>query len=107
MSSQPIVWIFRGSYVDGDPRYHKQKFKTNDQRDQVVLWAEKENRNLIRAYRAGVPVPKPLQQKENVLFLRFLGENGWPSPQLREIEIKKGSQKWSTLYLQTLVAVRR
>mmetsp|Transcript_22639 Transcript_22639/g.40837 ORF Transcript_22639/g.40837 Transcript_22639/m.40837 type:complete len:346 (+) Transcript_22639:1-1038(+) len=97
----------RGTYVDGDPRYHKQKFKTNDQRDQVVLWTEKEYRNLIRAYRAGVPVPKPLYRKENILFLRFLGENGWPSPQIKEIDMKKGSKKWTTLYAQTLVAVRR
>ncbi|KAL9191385.1 hypothetical protein ACHAXT_001091 [Thalassiosira profunda] len=97
----------RGSYVDGDPRYHKQKFKTNDQREQVVLWAEKENRNLLRARRAGVACPKPLQQKENILFMRFLGEGGWPSPQLREIDIKKGSAKWTTLYCQTLVAIRR
>eukprot|EP00571_Detonula_confervacea_P002864 CAMPEP_0172328906 /NCGR_PEP_ID=MMETSP1058-20130122/60598_1 /TAXON_ID=83371 /ORGANISM="Detonula confervacea, Strain CCMP 353" /LENGTH=983 /DNA_ID=CAMNT_0013046043 /DNA_START=66 /DNA_END=3017 /DNA_ORIENTATION=+ len=97
----------RGTYVDGDPRYHKQKFKTNDQRDQVVLWAEKERRNLVRAHRAGIAVPKPLYQKENVLFMRFLGENGWPSPQLKEIDMKKGSKKWTTLYCQTLVAVRR
>ena len=72
----------RGAYVDGDPRYHKQKFKTNDQREQVVLWTEKEYRNLIRADRSGVAVPKPLMQKENILFMRFLGEDGWPSPQV-------------------------
>jgi RIO kinase 1 len=93
--------------VDGDPRYHKQKFKTNDQRDQVVLWTEKEYRNLVRAYRAGVAVPKPLYRKENVLFLRFLGKDGWPSPQLKEVDIKKGSKKWTTSYAQTLVAVGR
>mmetsp|Transcript_15239 Transcript_15239/g.27681 ORF Transcript_15239/g.27681 Transcript_15239/m.27681 type:complete len:992 (-) Transcript_15239:185-3160(-) len=97
----------RGSYVDGDPRYHKQKFKTNDQRDQVVLWTEKELRNLVRAHRAGLAVPKPLYQKENILFMRFLGDNGWPSPQLKEIDIKKGSEKWTTFYGQTLVAIRR
>ena len=97
----------RGAYIDGDPRYHKSKFKNNDQRDQVVLWAEKERRNLVRVSRDGVPVPKPLYQKENVLFLRFLGENGCPSPQLKEIDVKKGSKKWTTFYCQTLVAVRR
>ena len=97
----------RGAYVDGDPRYHKQKFKNNDQREQVVLWAEKEYRNLIRANRAGVAVPKPLSRKENILFMRFLGHDGWPSPQLKEIDIKKGSERWTTLYCQTLVAIRR
>eukprot|EP00956_Cyclotella_meneghiniana_P002352 scaffold2638_cov66-Cyclotella_meneghiniana.AAC.7 len=97
----------RGSYVDGDPRFHKQKFKTNDQREQLYLWTEKEYRNLLRAYRGGVKVPMVLKQKENVLFMRFLGENGWPSPQLREIEIKKGSEKWTALYCQTIAAIRR
>ena len=100
---------FRGrrSYVDGDPRYHSTKFKNVDPRKQVELWTEKEYRNLIRANKAGVPVPTPLMQKENVLFMRFLGEDGWPSPQLREVEMKKGSKRWTTLYLQVMVAVRR
>jgi len=97
----------RRDYVDGDPRYVKQKFKTNDAREQVVLWTEKEYRNLLRAWRGGISVPAPLYQKENILFMRFLGDDGWPSPQLREIELKKGSDRWTTLYCQTLVAVRR
>ena len=37
----------RGCYVDGDNRYHKQKFKTIDKRKQVELWCEKEYRNLM------------------------------------------------------------
>lgn len=100
---------FRGrrSYIDGDSRYHKTNFKNIDPRKQVELWAEKEFRNLMRANKAGVPVPTPLLQRENVLFMRFLGEEGWPSPQLREVEIKKGSSKWTAIYLQTMVAVRR
>ena len=93
--------------MDGDPRFHKQKFMTNNQREQVQLWTEKEYRNLLRAYRGGVKVPMVLKQKENVLFMRFLGENGWPSPQLREVEIKKGSEKWTVLYCQTIAAIRR
>ena len=39
--------------------------------------------------------------------MRFLGEEGWPSPQLREVDIKKGSKKWTALYGQVMVAVRR
>jgi len=97
----------RRNYVDGDPRYHSIKFRNTDPRRQVELWAEKEHRNLIRANRAGVPVPTPLMQEENVLFMRFLGEDGWPSPQLREVDIKKGSKKWTALYGQVMVAVRR
>jgi len=97
----------RGSYVDGDNRYHKQKFKTIDKRKQVELWCKKEYRNLIRASRAGVAVPTPIECKENILFMRFLGDGFWPCPQLREVEIKNGSSKWTTLYCQTMVSVRK
>lgn len=97
----------RSAYVDDDPRYHGSKFRNIDKRQQVEVWAEKEYRNLLRASRAGVAVPTPIMQKENVLFMRFLGEGGWPAPQLREIGIKKQSRKWIVLYIQVLVAIRR
>lgn len=97
----------RGAYIDGDPRYYGKKFRNIDKREQVELWTEKEYRNLIRANKAGVPVPTPLMRKENVLFMRFLGEDGWPSPQIREVELKKSSKKWTGLYTQTIVAIRR
>jgi RIO1 family len=45
-------------------------------------------------------------QKDNVLFLRFLGDEGWPAPQLRELDIKKGSKKWTALYEQTMEALQ-
>jgi hypothetical protein len=62
----------RGSYIDNDPRYHGQKFRNVDNREQVELWAEKEYRNLLRANRAGVFVPTPLLQvSQNDLLLMF------------------------------------
>ncbi len=97
----------RGSYVEGDPRYGDGKFKNTNSREQLEMWAEKEYRNLLRANRSGVPVPTPLIQKENVVFMRFLGEDGWPVPQLKELNIRKGRDKWTTLYSQIMVAVRR
>lgn len=98
----------RGQYVTNDPRYGDGKdFRHASSRQQVEQWTEKEHRNLVRAYRAHVPVPKPLWQKENVLFLRFLGADGWPSPQLRELSIKKGSKKWTAFYDQTMEAIQK
>jgi hypothetical protein len=96
----------RGDYVDGDPRY-RSSFRDAGSRQQLEIWAEKEFRNLIRAYRAGVPVPRPLLCKENVLFMRFLGFEGWPAPQLRELSLKRGSSRWTTLYEQVIEALRR
>jgi len=97
----------RSAYVDDDPRYYGNKFRNANKRQQVELWTEKEYRNLLRASRAGVAVPTPIMQKENVLFMRFLGEAGWPAAQLREVELNKGSKKWTALYIQCLVAIRR
>jgi serine/threonine-protein kinase RIO1 len=96
----------RGQYVDGDPRYDARDFSHSSGRVKLEIWAEKEYRNLIRAHRAGIPVPKPLHQKENVLFMRFLGQEGWPSPQLRELKMKKGSKKWTALYEQCMSAIQ-
>jgi serine/threonine-protein kinase RIO1 len=97
----------RGEYVDGDPRYYRKSFHSYDKREQVELWAEKEYRNLSRAYQAGVPCPRPLLQKQNILFMQFLGGNdGWPCPQLREVTMSSNT-KWTHLYCQCMVAVRR
>ena len=96
----------RGSYVDGDPRYGTIAFGKTSARQQLELWTEKEYRNLVRANRAGVPVATPLQYKENILFMRFLGQDGWPAPQLREIDLRKGSKRWTTLYEQVLHSMR-
>lgn len=97
----------RGDYVDGDPRYGKTAFRSLSSREQLKVWAEKEYRNLIRASRVGVPVPTPLSQQENIVFMRFLGTDGWPSPQLRDLELRRGSSRWNTLYSQVLNSIVR
>jgi serine/threonine-protein kinase RIO1 len=96
----------RGDYVDGDPRYARANFRKVSVREQLELWAEKEFRNLVRANRSGVPVATPLRYKENILFMTFLGEGGWPAPQLREIDLRKGSKRWTTLYNQVMESIR-
>ena len=97
----------RGYYVDGDPRYGNNSFRNLNSNDQLELWAEKEFRNLTRASRAGVPVPIPLHHKENIVFMRFLGEDGWPAPQLRELNLQHGSQRWYTLFSQVMEAIKQ
>lgn len=101
----------RGEYVDGDSRYFGQKFKSLDKRAQLELWTEKEFRNLMRAHASGVPTPRPIAYRENILFMSFLGDEGWPAPQLKEISssnnIKKGSKRWKYIYCEVMVAIRR
>eukprot|EP00934_Nitzschia_sp_Nitz4_P001732 Nitzschia sp. Nitz4//scaffold30_size153850//41876//44817//NITZ4_002768-RA/size153850-augustus-gene-0.51-mRNA-1//1//CDS//3329547232//1732//frame0 len=97
----------RADYVDGDPRYPGKMFRKASEREQLNMWAEKEYRNLMRANKAGVPVPTPLHYKDNIIFMRFLGNDRWPAPQIRELGIRKGSGKWDILYTQVMEAVRR
>eukprot|EP00535_Pseudo-nitzschia_heimii_P000577 CAMPEP_0197176780 /NCGR_PEP_ID=MMETSP1423-20130617/2589_1 /TAXON_ID=476441 /ORGANISM="Pseudo-nitzschia heimii, Strain UNC1101" /LENGTH=761 /DNA_ID=CAMNT_0042626201 /DNA_START=55 /DNA_END=2337 /DNA_ORIENTATION=- len=97
----------RGQYVDGDPRYAGRPFRSFTERDQLEVWTEKEYRNLVRAYRADIPVPNPISYNDNIIFMRFLGEDGWPAPQIREINIRKASSKWTTLYEQVMESVKR
>jgi hypothetical protein len=93
----------------GDPRYYPRSSRSNISctHEELIHRAEREYRNLIRASRAHVPVASPLLQKENFVFMRFMGEGGWPAPQLKEVELRKGSKAWCLLYSQIMVAVRR
>lgn len=44
----------------------------------VRLWAEKEMRNLRRLQTAGIKCPDPLEVRENVLVMTFVGSpEGW------------------------------
>lgn len=44
----------------------------------VRLWAEKEMRNLRRLVTAGIPCPEPVEVRENVLVMGFIGDkDGW------------------------------
>lgn len=49
----------------------------------VRLWAEKEMRNLVRMYSAGLPVPQPILLRSHVLLMSFIGKDGWPAPKLK------------------------
>lgn len=44
----------------------------------VRVWAEKEMRNLKRLRTAGIRCPEPIEVRENVLVMSFVGDkDGW------------------------------
>ncbi len=69
-------------YIFGDKRFDLRRLS---KKDLINIWAEKEFRNLQRAYEAGVNVPKPIVHFRNILIMEFLGEDEIPSPSLFEI----------------------
>lgn len=49
----------------------------------VRVWAEKEMRNLKRLRTAGICCPEPIEVRENVLVMTFVGDKeGWLVPPL-------------------------
>jgi len=79
--------IFKGlqTYIIGDPRFTKIK---RDQRSFVYAWAKKEYKNLIRAEKAKVSVPKPIACLKDVVVMEFIGKDSIPYKLLKEVEIE-------------------
>ena len=70
-------------YLLADPRFSKVK---RSKRQLIFAWCSKEFRNLKICEEAGVPAPKPIAFKDNVLLMEFLGdENGTPDPTLQQV----------------------
>ncbi|NHJ38544.1 MAG: serine protein kinase RIO [Asgard group archaeon] len=80
--------IFKGLqiYILGDPRFAKIK---RDQRSFVYAWAKKEFKNLSRAIKAGVNVPKPIFNVKDVVVMEFIGKKGLPYRIMKEEKIRK------------------
>ncbi|KAL3997972.1 RIO1 family protein [Acanthocheilonema viteae] len=81
-----LIFRDRDRYVSGEFRYRHGYCKRNP-RKMITVWAEKEMRNLSRMYSAGLPVPKPVIVKQNVLVMDFIGINGWPTVLLRDAQL--------------------
>ncbi len=74
-------------YILGDPRFIGIK---QSRKDIILAWTKKEFKNLKRAEEAGVRVPKPYITKRNILLMEFIGNDGIPMPQLKEVKLTHG-----------------
>ena len=88
-------------YIEGDPRFAHVR---RDTRSLVYAWAQKEFKNLQRAYDVGIRVPRPIDVKNNVLIMEFVGEDGVSAPLLREITLQNPRKVYQRLlsYLEKL-----
>ena len=69
-------------YLFGDKRFDLRRIS---KKEIVFIWTEKEYRNLLRAYEAGVRVPRPITHFRNVILMEFIGENEKAAPTLADI----------------------
>ena len=81
-------------YIVGDPRF---KVVRRDTRSLIYLWAQKEFKNLQKAYESGVRVPKPIHVEKNVLVMEFIGEGDLPAPTLKEKPPENPSRMYKVL----------
>jgi len=70
-------------YLIGDPRFRKVK---SNGYEIIRLFAQKEFKNLAAAEEAGVPAPKPINCKNNVLVMSFLGMGGVPFARMADVK---------------------
>ena len=59
-------------YIKYDPEFMSIK---KQRRKVVFTWAQREFRNLIKARKMGIRVPKPINVLNNVLVMEFIGED--------------------------------
>ncbi len=82
-------------YISGDERF---RGVGKNRRRTIHLWAQKEFRNLERMHSKGIPVPKPIACRKNIIVMEFIGTDGSPAPHLRSVEIEEPSELFNALY---------
>ncbi|TFG19901.1 MAG: serine protein kinase RIO [Promethearchaeota archaeon] len=71
------------NYIVGDPRFKK---IPNNTSKIIYLWAGKEYKNLNRAFKAHLSVPRPIYLKNNILIMEYIGFGPIPAPKLKDVK---------------------
>lgn len=95
-----LVFKDRDKYVSGEYRFRNGYCRSNP-RKMVRTWAEKEMRNLVRMQNAQLNVPEPIVLRSHVLVMSFIGNDGWPSPKLKDVELTVSSAR--SLYRECII----
>ena len=74
------------NYIAGDVRF--QKIGKGSVK-KIKIWAQKEFKNLLRAYEANVLVPCPYIIQRNVLLMEQVQYNNKPAPLLKEVHFEE------------------
>jgi RIO kinase 1 len=78
---------FRGieEYIMGDTRFPGRR---TNKRQVIFAWARKEFLNLRRSHVVGVPVPKPIDFRKNVLAMEYIGDEEMAAPDVRNVRLE-------------------
>ncbi len=92
-----------GKYIAGDPRFKGVKRST---RDLIEAWAQKEYRNLMKMVKAGACVPKPVELRDHILVMEYIGDEERPAPLLRTVALEDPAAVFADLR-DSMKAIRR
>jgi len=81
-------------YIKADPRFDNLRRK---KRKIIFAWVQREYKNLLKASKARVNVPKTLAFSNNVLVLEFIGEKNNIAPKLKDKPPKNQKQFFDDL----------
>jgi len=95
----------RARYVEGEFRFRRGYAKSNP-RKMVQQWCEKELRNLKRIQQStsAIRVPNPIEIRQNVLIMEFIGDEGVAAPRLKDAKIP--AKKWERIYRDNVIILR-
>mmetsp|Transcript_72947 Transcript_72947/g.144559 ORF Transcript_72947/g.144559 Transcript_72947/m.144559 type:complete len:539 (-) Transcript_72947:99-1715(-) len=100
-----LVFKDRARYVEGEHRF-RHGFCKGNPRKMVEQWAEKEMRNLKRLQTIGIACPEVFELRQNVLVMKFIGEDGNAAPRLKDT-VGLDPQDWRRLYMDCVLAMRK
>lgn len=103
-----LTFKSRSKYLTGEFRFKNGYSKVKNPRKMIRLWAEKEMRNLKRMHTAGLRCPEPVEVRNNVLVMTFLGlhDDSWEAcPRLKDADLP--AERLEELYIEMLWIVRR
>jgi len=84
----------REQYIEGEWRFRDYQVVKYNPRKMIILWAEKELRNLKRLCTHGIPCPVPILLRKHILVMSFIGKEGYPAPQLENARLTpEGAQQ--------------
>lgn len=68
-------------YIKDDPRYHKLR---RNKRKIILAWVQREYKNLLKANKAKVTVPKVIDFLNNIIVLEYIGNKEDIAPKLKD-----------------------
>lgn len=92
-------------YIEGDPRYEHVK---RDIKSIVFTWARKEFVNLKEMRKAGVRTPEPVEVRNNVLVMEYIGDEKGPAPMLKDAVLdRKTAEEYFVHIIEFIKAMYR